>query len=121
MSYHEAEYRVWDDNEMRPVKPIMAGSQEWKTSDEVVVMKSTGHTDSEGTEIFEGDIVEWSPSGSPPMGSCVVVRIATSERFGLRDRRGVVWDFERVAQNSDLRVCGNIYQHPELIAVAMAT
>lgn len=81
-------------------------------------MRPTGHTDDNGTEILEGDIVEWTPPGSAPMETCVVLWRASLERFGLRDRRGIVWDFERIAESSDLRVRGNIYHRPELIAMA---
>lgn len=72
----------------------------------------TGLIDKNGTEIYEGDILEGLPQGAVK-GWVEVVWL--SDLSGFKLRHGLAhWDLYR-DRAKDLEVIGNIYENPELL------
>ena len=69
-----------------------------------VLMQSTGLTDKNGVEIYEGDIV------STIHGLCEVKRIKDSYHI-VKDNKS------SLLSQQNVRVIGNIYENPELMEV----
>ena len=71
---------------------------------DVFLMQSTGLTDKNGVEIYEGDIV------STIHGLCEVKRIKDSYHI-VKDNKS------SLLSQQNVRVIGNIYENPELMEV----
>lgn len=88
---------------------------EWVTPNEVILMQSTGFTDRDGVDIYEGDIVsnEYGPVWE------VVYSLKRAGRFSLayymtNPNRGNL-SFRELRKNTTIKVVGNIYENPELL------
>ena len=79
--------------------------------EDIHLMQYTGLKDSEGTEIYEGDILESVAFGSEEIGK--IIYSEDDAMFEL-DTDGVVLNFSN--ENSKWwTVIGNIYENPELL------
>lgn len=78
----------------------------------------TGLTDSQGVEIYEGDIVTYFPQLNSIEAKCEVVSCVGGFRLArLHSKKGVLLGaFVEVDGKVDsLKVIGNIFQNPELL------
>lgn len=87
---------------------------------ENVIMQSTGLTDKNGKEIFEGDIVQWPNTvrGHPAPSETAILLppeiVAWSEQW----ERGGSWAPNHIGYHdidSKCEVIGNIYENPDLL------
>lgn len=110
-------FRAWDEKEKRiNLIDEIIFFDEYVTMhngairgfDEVVIMQSTGLTDVNGKEIFEGDIVKarwWNIHGD-------------HERVMLVEwnKNELGWNLiNKSSTNMNYEVLGNIHEHPELL------
>ena len=85
-------------------------------------MQFTGLTDTDGKEIYEGDVVEWNiyPDDSKS-GITSPKRIRDVVSFGMGcfkvEKRGEILGLKEPHRR--LRVIGNIYENPELLTKAV--
>ena len=82
--------------------------------DGAVGMMSTGLTDADDTEVWEGDVLEYSLSGNYIQRAKVIYRCAS---FMLERRDGIYLRLNKVIAGLeyDATVIGNRYEHPELM------
>lgn len=86
-------------------------------SDRILLMQSTGFHDSQGIEIFEGDIVVYTQH-SINYGRvfhhsyCEIYRLYTG---AFRARGSHIYGFDAFSERKHLTVAGNIYKNPELL------
>ena len=117
----EIKFRAWDGQEMIPVDTLsfLAGGTRWHGpgfgegwlgKDGSVLMQFTGLRDSEGREIYEGDIAV------NERGEKGVIEFSCGA-FGMRYVPPFDWDpMEPVDGMLDMcRVLGNIHEHPHLL------
>ena len=115
----EIKFRAWDkkNNKMwHCVEELDLGNQEvvfqhnedygitWGAyPSDAILMQYTGLKDKNGTEIYEGDIMEWDEKewGAP-------YREIVEWRYSLFETREDVWP-------QSCEVIGNIYENPELL------
>jgi len=124
-------FRVWDGEEMHePPHQFLIGPNGSVFKRQEVepaaptgpvnaeVMHSTGLTDAEGREVWEGDVLEYT-DGSP--SHTVVVWNDDVAQFRIRLNNGDTLPFHSYDHLSDhYRVVGNRYEHPELMQEASA-
>lgn len=80
---------------------------------EVIIVKSTGFKDVNGTEIYEGDIIQHSKKPNPCFSYPFKVIQARTGEWRLDNFRcGTVLAF---SNQDELEVIGNIYENPELL------
>lgn len=86
---------------------------EWIVNNDLVLMQSTGLTDKNGKEIFEGDIID-STDGF--LTGVIEFRVG----LGMFVSELVEYDsFERLSNvASSRKIIGNIWEHPELAEVS---
>lgn len=86
---------------------------EWIVNNDLVLMQSTGLTDKNGKEIFEGDIID-STDGF--LTGVVEFRVS----LGMFISELVEYNsFERLCNvASSRKIIGNIWEHPELAEVS---
>ena len=84
--------------------------------DEVELMQSTGLKDKNGTEIYEGDIVEFKyPYDKRIKTTGVIVWNDNIACFGISMKETTEqYELYRITAENYLTVMGNIYQNPEL-------
>lgn len=85
---------------------------EWIVNNDLVLMQSTGLTDKNGKEIFEGDIID---SADGFLTGVVEFRVG----LGMFISELVEYNsFERLCNvASSRKIIGNIWEHPELAEV----
>lgn len=109
----EIKFRVWDTESK--IMFDCDGMQEWWEDVDMfrgnhyVPMQYTGLKDSEGTEIYEGDILESATFGSEEIGK--VIYCEDDAMFELEVGR-VVLNFGNESSKG-WTVIGNIYENPE--------
>ncbi|BGE83029.1 YopX family protein [Staphylococcus petrasii] len=80
---------------------------------EPIIMQSTGLKDKNGTEIYEGDIIQHSEKPNPYFSYPFEVIQARTGEWRLDNFRcGTVLAF---SNQDELEVIGNIYENPELL------
>ena len=101
-------FRAWNNNQLwEPFSLLepMEGWDHWPS--DTILMQCTGLKDSEGTLIWESDIVEYEAKGNI-YRLCVV--FDESACFNLD---GGIYNLFEV--NEESKVIGNIYENPELL------
>lgn len=82
----------------------------WEYRDKLKLMRYTGHSDKEGTDLYEGDIVQLYPLKKKEY------RVVKVRPFG--------WEFENFKKDDEhnhylsselFKIVGNVYQNPELL------
>lgn len=130
----EIKFRAWDKANDRIFKPSSINfyeklvgyidiyqcpehnpeaDEEFLSFDEVELMQYTGFKDSEGREIYEGDIIEFV---------ALDFSIENNEVFEVHDKGEVVFEYGKFIAGDDcleylreVKVIGNIYENSELI------
>lgn len=82
--------------------------------DEVELMQSTGLTDNNGKEIFEGDVVKMAKNVYSEPTYYEVVR----HRGGAYRLESKQYGCELWLRHTDCEIAGNIYENPELLEVS---
>ena len=95
------------------VKTLIFGKFSYYDLDDIVFMQSTGLTDKNGKEIFEGDIID---STDGLLTGVVEFRVS----LGMFISELVEYNnFERLCNvASSRKIIGNIWEHPELAEVS---
>lgn len=119
-------YRAWlkEDKEMIDVEEIYFYNGEFDfigdaitwmcKSDDCVLMQSTGLTDKNGKEIFEGDIVKMAKNVYSELTYYEVVR----HRGGAYRLESKRHGCELWLRHTDCEIAGDIYKNPELLEVS---
>lgn len=131
-------YRVWSDKEKRliPSEDILAIDYENEEIDaqkiyfedglpverdiytygfeNIKLMQSTGLTDKNGKEIFEGDVVKMAKNVYSEPTCYEVVR----HRGGAYRLDSKQYGCELWLRHTDCEIAGNIYKNPELLEVS---
>lgn len=82
------------------------------------LMQFTGLNDSNGKEIYEGDVLKvWNPVESKPSLLVVAYRAPSFCVYFAGDERKYLMDFARLRGSLDNEIVGNIYANPELMEV----
>lgn len=119
-------YRAWlkEDKEMIDVEEINFFNGEFDfigdaitwmcKSDDCVLMQSTGLTDKNGKEIFEGDVVKMAKNVYSEPTYYEVVR----HRGGAYRLESKQYGCELWLRHTDCEIAGDIYKNPELLEVS---
>ena len=119
-------YRAWlkEDKEMIDVEEIHFYNGEFDfigdaitwmcKSDDCVLMQSTGLTDKNGKEIFEGDVVKMAKNVYSEPTYYEVVR----HRGGAYRLESKQYGCELWLRHTDCEIAGDIYENPELVGVS---
>lgn len=119
-------YRAWlkEDKEMIDVEEIHFYNGEFDfigdaitwmcKSDDCVLMQSTGLTDKNGKEIFEGDVVKMAKNVYSEPTYYEVVR----HRGGAYRLESKQYGCELWLRHTDCEIAGDIYKNPELLEVS---
>lgn len=106
---------------------IKAENNDFYQFEDVILMQSTGVYDKHGVEIFEGDIIQQVHAYDY---SILEIETDFLEPFEVKKRNYVQgkWIAEEVDEKNysvvryvfgkDIKVIGNVHQHPELIEVS---
>lgn len=107
----EIKFRFWDrdNNEMSDICKL-GDDLRWLLSDLHIPMQFTGLYDTNGKEIYEGDVL--SRPYFRPNTQERIVRIVKADDYG--------WDLRDYAV-SICEVIGNIYENPELLNASSAS
>lgn len=112
----EIKFRAWMDDG----NDIMAGYERWGEVEdfwmmvrkhEFPVMQFTGLKDKNGTEIYEGDIVEFKAFSR----SKTVAEVSYDVESALWEPMVCDWDAFWTALGPDCEIVGNIFETPELL------
>ena len=119
-------YRAWlkKDKEMIDVEEIhfengkidfIGDAITWMCkSNDCVLMQSTGLTDKNGKEIFEGDVVKMAKNVYSEPTNYEIVR----HRGGAYRLESKQYGCELWLRHTDCEIAGNIYENPELLEVS---
>lgn len=112
MSKPPRKFRVWDGEEMHypPHEYVLYGTGDVHSYDGregLMFLFSTGLTDAEGNEVWEGDILEHDYSNTPS-----VVRWSNSHVGFTMD--GVYPEVDQIAIETGRKI-GNVYENPDLL------
>lgn len=119
-------YRAWlkEDKEMVDVEEINFFNGEFDfigdaitwmcKSNDCVLMQSTGLTDKNGKEIFEGDVVKMAKNVYSEPTYYEVVR----HRGGAYRLESKQYGCELWLRHTDCEIAGDIYKNPELLEVS---
>lgn len=80
---------------------------------DIKLMQSTGLTDKNGKEIFEGDVVKMAKNVYSEPTYYEVVR----HRGGAYRLESKQYGYELWLRHTDCEIAGNIYENPELVEV----
>lgn len=121
-------FRAWDGSSLsRMYSPleVMVGDSdiwifdedsegnEWIVNNDLSLMQSTGLTDKNGEEIFEGDVVKMAKNVySEPTYYEVVRHRGGAYRLDSKQYGCELW-----LRHTDCEIAGNIYENPELLEV----
>ncbi|WP_418614265.1 YopX family protein [Streptococcus vestibularis] len=95
------------------VKTLFFERTNYYKFDDIVLMQSTGLTDKNGKEIFEGDIVKVAKNiYSEPTYYEVVRHRGGAYRLESKQHGCELW-----LRHTDCEIAGNIYENPELLEV----
>lgn len=86
---------------------------EWIFNNDLVLMQSTGLTDKNGKEIFEGDVVKMAKNVYSEPTYYEVVR----HRGGAYRLESKQYGCELWLRHADCEIAGNIYENQELLEV----
>lgn len=121
-------FRAWDGSSLsRMYSPleVMVGDSdiwifdedsegnEWIVNNGLSLMQSTGLTDKNGKEIFEGDVVKMAKNVYSEPTYYEVVR----HRGGAYRLESKQYGCELWLRHTDCEIAGNIYENPELLEV----
>lgn len=96
---------MYEPFDLHDILTTLDEGERW--SEDSIFLQSTGLTDKNGTEIYEGDIMGYK-------GHCShVVFMLTSFRFNAWMPDGLMSDLYKASQVAE--VIGNIYEHPHLL------
>ena len=115
----EIKFRAWDPCADPPCMYNSNVCEEYAMGDllggEMSIMQYTGLKDKNGTEIYEGDIVEGLCAGRENMGEVIFSKRGL--KFCVRThKRGTYGkDVPVMASLIGTRVIGNIYENPDLL------
>lgn len=122
-------FRAWDGSSLsRMYSPleVMVGDSdiwifdedsegnEWIVNNDLSLMQSTGLTDKNGEEIFEGDVVKMAKNVYSEPTYYEVVR----HRGGAYRLESKQYGCELWLRHTDCEIAGNIYKNPELLEVS---
>ena len=122
-------FRAWDGSSLsRMYSPleVMVGDSdiwifdedsegnEWIVNNDLSLMQSTGLTDKNGEEIFEGDVVKMAKNVYSEPTYYEVVR----HRGGAYRLESKQYGCELWLRHTDCEIAGNIYENPELLEVS---
>ena len=95
------------------VKTLFFGKFSYYDLDDIVLMQSTGLTDKNGKEIFEGDVVKMAKN----VYSEPTYYEVTRHRGGAYRLESKQYGCELWLRHADCEIAGNIYENPELLEV----
>ena len=107
---------TWDDEGnisnalLQLTKPQIYGNLKVHTHDDFELMQYTGLHDKHNTEIYDGDIVQYTDLDYHELNSVGVVKYNPPE-FGFDDDATFWTPYEP----NDYEIIGNVYANPELI------
>ena len=108
-NYVDMEGQVWE--EVREVHNTP--NTEIEPVDRIILMQYTGLKDTNGKEIYEGDIIKLSRYWADHLQTgCAEVFYTPLATFDIACSMVVKWDFYSIAKEGE--VIGNIYENPEL-------
>lgn len=111
----ELKFRAWNHIVGRMSDPVLLSEfpkdTQWQNLE---IMQFTGLRDKNGTEIYEGDIVEAYSKNFPRIGITGVVCYGEGE-YEIETINDPKWPVASIVVVEDIRVLGNIYQNPELL------
>lgn len=121
-------FRAWDGSSLSrmysPLEAMVGDSDiwifdedsegnEWIVNNDLSLMQSTGLTDKNGKEIFEGDVVKMAKNVYSEPTYYEVVR----HRGGAYRLESKQYGCELWLRHTDCEIAGNIYENPELLEV----
>lgn len=88
----------------------------WAVGEEVEVIESTGLTDKNGKNFWDGDVIQFSDSdGRKSQVSKVSIILPTGLDLEYAD--GWHYDYLKISRQWEyVEVIGNIYEHPDLLS-----
>ena len=96
------------------VKTLFFERTNYYKFDDIVLMQSTGLTDKNGKEIFEGDVVKMAKNVySEPTYYEVVRHQGGAYRLESKQYGCELW-----LRHTDCEIAGDIYENPELVEVS---
>ena len=119
----EIKFRAWDDLYKKMYGYNSAWKLQWSDGrmwdinlaeylDHIILMQYTGLKDSNGKEIYEGDIVFW-----PHMGETELYEVYYNEDEVHYFARPInnLGETESYLDSTHMQIIGNIYENPELL------
>lgn len=94
---------------------------EWIVNNDLVLMQSTGLTDKNGKEIFEGDIIAINLEG---IETPITAKVFQNRKIGIlmfhafEDNEDVPMVELLEGNSAEFAIIGNIWEHPELAEVS---
>lgn len=113
--FYEDELIIWNNNVYaNDSGKLSCDCLKGWSIDEQYLMQSTGLTDKNGKEIFEGDVVKMAKNVYSEPTYYEVVR----HRGGAYRLESKQYGCELWLRHTDCEIAGNIYENPELLEVS---